>query len=186
MKLKNKIIVTIVSLFLMGFVMTPELLAFKRGEIYFTKVNIWYETPKRVYSTNYHKGKMLPVGTEIEIIKPKGKKIRFLNAETGELLYLHHIRKYTQVTTQDLLSRYFSETSVLEDEAYRKFTKKEKDAIANGRIEKGMSKEAVIMAYGYPPTHQTPFLEDSVWTFWRTRTTHFKIKFEGNLLVGIG
>ena len=33
-----------------------------------------------------------------------------------------------------------------------------------------MSKDAVLMAYGYPPDHKTPKLEDDTWSYWLGRS----------------
>ena len=46
---------------------------------------------------------------------------------------------------------------------------KEQKAIKSGIIEVGMSREAVLMAYGYPPTIRTPSLDTDRWTYWRNR-----------------
>ncbi len=45
---------------------------------YYTKINIWYEKPSKIMSTNYHKGAMIPVGTEVEIEKSNAKKIELI------------------------------------------------------------------------------------------------------------
>ena len=36
------------------------------GRDYYLKVNIWYERPNKIESTNYHKGAMLKVGKKFK------------------------------------------------------------------------------------------------------------------------
>jgi len=41
-----------------------------------------------------------------------------------------------------------------------------------------MSREAVIISYGYPPAHQTPSLESNKWKYWKSRGTNFFVYFD--------
>ena len=47
----------------------------------------------------------------------------------------------------------------------------EQDHIEKGTVGGGMTKEAVLMAYGYPPSHRTPSLSMDTWTYWTGRGT---------------
>jgi len=49
---------------------------------------------------------------------------------------------------------------------YSKFNGEEKENIKKGTIAEGMSKEAVLMAYGYPPSHRTAALASDEWAYW--------------------
>lgn len=59
-----------------------------------------------------------------------------------------------------------------------RFSTEEQAAIRAGRVEPGLSKEAVIVARGYPPAHKTPDLESDDWHYWNgrfnSRIYHFK------------
>ena len=56
-------------------------------------------------------------------------------------------------------------TNLSPEEAMKGFSKKERNAVKRGFLVGGMSKEAVLMAYGYPPEHRTPSLDSNDWTF---------------------
>jgi len=55
------------------------------------------------------------------------------------------------------------------DDLTQGMTAKEIEAIKTGSLCVGMSKAAVVVAYGYPPEHVTPSLDNDVWTYWMDR-----------------
>jgi len=54
------------------------------------------------------------------------------------------------------------------------------DAIKRGRVVNGMSKKAVLVAYGYPPEHRTSSLESNTWIYWRNQFGTFRVCFDEN------
>jgi hypothetical protein len=48
-----------------------------------------------------------------------------------------------------------------------------------------MSKDAVVMAYGYPPSHKIPTLDSNMWTYWRDRFRRVFVYFENGKVVNI-
>jgi hypothetical protein len=178
----TKLMVGATFIFLAGLMVAPQTQAAKESGVYYTKLNMWYEHPEKIFSTNYHVGEMLPVGTEVEIVKRGRKKILFRDTKSGSKYRLIHIKDYTNISSDALFERYFSKTSVLESDVYKAFSELEKDAIKRGELNEGMTKDAVMMAYGYPPTHRTPSLSDSHWTYWVNRWKNFMIRFEGDIV----
>ncbi len=148
-------------------------------ETYYTRMNIWYEKPQKILSTNYHKGAILPAGTEVVILKT-GKKIKFRDKAAGTEYRLVLVDDYTNLTKDEFFSRYFSKDNILNSFEYRSFSAQEKENIKNGTIEKGMSKAAVLVAYGYPPTHRTPSTASNVWKFWTSRLLTDDVHFEND------
>jgi len=147
---------------------------------YYTKQNIWYEKPMKILSTNYHKGAILPVGSQVEILKRNKKKIKFRDQQTGTTFRLVLVKDYTALNEQEFFDRYFSNENVLKGAPYASFSEMEKENIQNGTLQKGMSKNAVLMAYGYPPSHQTPSIKGAMWTYWKSRLVHFMVQFKGD------
>ena len=153
------------------------------GQEYFLKVNIRYEHPKKIYSTNYHKGARLKVGDKFKVTDVSGKKITFTDKKGIEYVIIHH-RKHNPIDLTELFERYFSKTSVTASGgAFTKFTKKEQKNIRSGQIVKGMSKNAVLMSYGYPPSHRTPSLDGDDWVYWEHRWGSKIATFEKGKLV---
>ncbi len=150
------------------------------GDVYFTRTNIWFEKPDLIYSTNYHRGGIIPVASEVKIIAKSRGKIRFqLISDNSEYVLVQNI-KHTTISFSEYFDTCFTRTDPTSTKEYKKFSKMEKENIKSGKIEVGMSKEAVLMAYGYPPSHQTPRLESNVWKYWRNRFVTDSIYFTDN------
>jgi hypothetical protein len=60
-----------------------------------------------------------------------------------------------------------------------KYPEKIRAAVRDGRVIPGMTREQVIIAVGYPPTHRTPSLESSVWNLWGSRSGRYEVHFNG-------
>lgn len=156
----------------------------EEGGPYYTRVNIWYEKPEKILSTNYHKGAIIPVGTEVEILKT-GDKISFVEKSTGSKFKLVLVDKYTDLSKQEFFDRYFSKENILQSKEFTAFSDMEKKNIEDGQIDEGMSKEATLIAYGYPPSHRTPSTNSNTWTYWESRLITSMVQFKDNKIADI-
>jgi hypothetical protein len=57
------------------------------------------------------------------------------------------------------------------------YPKKIQDAITSARITKGMNREQVLMALGYPMASENPHLDANVWRYWLWTFSEFKVFF---------
>ena len=151
--------------------------ALKWKETYYTKANIWYEHPSRLTSSNYHLGHVVPAGTPVTILEYSMWKgmVRFKDMNTGIDFTFTHIPRHSAIPPELFFDRYFSKTDVAEDIA--KFSQMEQDNIKAGIIAKEMSKDAVFMAYGNPPSHRTPSLSCDRWVYWKSRFNRITVIF---------
>ena len=150
---------------------------------YYTKMNIWYEKAEKILSTNYHKGNMISVGSEVRVMKSNAKKIEFVD-DKGTKFRIKLVKDYTNLEEQPFFDRYFSKENILNGDQYRSFSSMEKENITAGTLREGMSKDAVLVAYGYPPTHRTPSTEQDSWVYWKSRMGSFTVMFKDGKLVG--
>ncbi len=149
----------------------------RADESYFTRTNIWFEHPEKIYSTNYHQGATIPVGTEVKIMRRGRQKIVFTDV-SGVKYTLHYLKKHSTITMDKLFDRYFStEDPMSAGGKYSDFSPEEKSNIRHGVVDTGMSRDAVLMAYGYPPSHRTPNLSHSMWTYWDHRFKRVYVYF---------
>ncbi|MEW6379703.1 MAG: caspase family protein [bacterium] len=156
------------------------------GKTYFTRVNIWYEKPDQIPSTNYHRGARLPVGTKVTIRQQSNGKIRFAVDGASTVYTLVYIPKHGRMTMEEFFSHYFSEENVMaEGGKFSQFTPEEQDNIKHGTLAEGMCKEAVLMAYGYPPKHKTPNISNNVWIFWENNHNKIVVTFQDNKIANI-
>ena len=56
------------------------------------------------------------------------------------------------------------------------------ESIRIGVIKAGMSKQAVIASYGYPPEHRTPSLGGNQWIYWMSKYKTKTICFDAQEL----
>lgn len=152
--------------------------------LYYTKVNIWYEDPAKIVSTNYHRGAVIPYGSKASILSKSGEKIKFtIEGQAGITFILTNVRKHSLVAIDELFGQYFSEKDPKSQNAG--FNGREKENIENGTIAEGMSKEAVIVAYGYPPRHRTPALTSNLWNYWDARYARKQVTFKNDKVAKI-
>jgi hypothetical protein len=57
----------------------------------------------------------------------------------------------------------------------KRYPEKVRAAIKEGRVIPGMTRDQVILAVGYPPTHKTPSLDASVWNLWASRAGRYEV-----------
>ena len=140
------------------------------GAEYYTRVNIWSEKNSEITARNYHVGAMIPVGTKVKITGYAGDKIMFEIVKDGTACTVLNDAKHTDVDLAGLFARYFAEKDVTAMfGAFRKFSKDDQAHIRNGEIVAGMTRDAVIMSYGYPPGFKTPSVAGNVWTYWNDK-----------------
>ena len=148
----------------------------------FTKVNIWFENPEKILATNYHKGSIIPVNTRVNIVEMNRKVIRFKDLSNNMVFTLFNVPKHTKKNIDQLYDAYFATSSVNLDG----FSALEQENIKNGTIAVGMSKAAVIAAYGYPPGNKTPSLDNELWTYWVSRMGRTReVRFSAGAVVEI-
>ncbi len=118
---------------------------------------------KVVYTTNYKMGPMIPVNAKVtfEAINKNQVSFRY----NGNLIILRNMPKHSNTNMSQMLDRYFGTQKV----DLSKFTKMEQDNIKKGNVAVGMSKAAVLVARGYPPSHNTPSLDADDWQYWKSQ-----------------
>jgi hypothetical protein len=152
----------------------------------YTAYNIWWEQPGKVWSTNYQKGQLLPAGTAVRDAKQTRKSIQFTDVKTDVTYTIVFVPKHHPgKSIGDIYQRYITDKSL--DQLTEGFSQSEKDAIKAGSVVNGMSKEAVLVCYGYPPEIATPNTKLDHWQYWRHRFKSYAIDFdEGGKVKYIG
>ncbi len=155
----------------------------------YTAYNIWKWGGYNNAFINYKGGRtMIPAGTEI-----KGRPLIFDNQPyNNNQLHPQHVlfrtlpdkrrhrihfvlRYHRKKTIQDYMEYTFTPKSF--EELTAVMTQNEIDAIKKGEIVDGMSKEAVLVCYGYPTERQTRSLDNNVWIYYMNARTQKRIQF---------
>ena len=128
----------------------------------------WYESAALLNSPSG----ALPFGTQVTVTDIGRKSFKIRSAEYGEFTVYH------SYGTDDLAS-YIAKLILREDPkpTVREYPEEIQDAIFDGRVVKGMTKEQVLIAIGYPPTHRTPGIGANEWTYWANRWRTYKLQF---------
>jgi len=151
------------------------------SEKIYTSYNMWYELGKEeaMWAINYKTGTMIPAGTEVSNIRVKKTQIFFVTVDDKKRYIVNFNAKFHPgKKPADYASMMFSEKDFLE--LTKEMSQTDIDGIDEGLIMVGMTKKAVIVAYGYPPEHKTPDLNDNVWRYWLNRFSSTEINFDDN------
>jgi hypothetical protein len=143
-----------------------------KGQTLYTQFSLFYEGYCHV-TTNYRKGILVPVNTEVKFVRVGGGSI-IVALPDGHNLEIRNIEAYSGENIDGIFTRTFATKPV----DLLQFTEEEKKSIIAGEVQSGMRKSAVIIALGFPPKHKTPNLQLDQWQYWHNRFATFVVHFE--------
>jgi hypothetical protein len=143
------------------------------GGTYYTQFVIRYEKGTHL-TTNYRRGESIPVNTPVKLLTITSKTIEVEVNNSSQKLLVKNVEKHTG----DGIYRAFDKLFAKKKINLSKFTALERSHIESGTIANGMSKDAVIVAIGYPPITETPNLDSNLWVYWSARFNKFNVHFK--------
>lgn len=155
----------------------PEMLKFKDQSLY-TCCNIRYEGDT-ITDANYTSGSLLPLGTPVKIDAVGPNWMSF--TANGAYLTLYHVYGTKEESNETYFKKIFVEkdrTSIVE-----KFSSGVRSAIAEGRVQPGMTAKQTILSLGYPPTDDNPSPSSREWTYWFSKGNSFKVVLDEDGMV---
>lgn len=148
--------------------------------------NLWFTNARKVLSLNPKVGKHLPAGLEIDKVRHGRNKISFRAVKLNQKFVIiftakyHRGVKFVEFKDQLLQPKNFQQLTA-------GLTQFEIDNIIAGTVSPGMSKRAVLLAYGPPPQHKTPNTSANTWYYWRKKSSRaIPVKFDANGIVTEG
>lgn len=145
------------------------------GETLYTQRNLWV-TDGVHETTNYRVEFMIPVNTRVRIGDTNDRVIKVSVPETGERFRIINMPQYTDQDITGIFHRYFAD----QRQGLDAFSAAERAAIESGEIERGMSKDAVLIARGFPPAHETPSIRMDEWRYWKSGNDTRVVRFDGD------
>ncbi len=138
---------------------------------------------KVVSAANFQYLVVIPVCSEVTLLAADQKSLTFKVDATGsDYTYVNH-RAAGEPLEQNL-ARYFGATCPRAE--LDALTPLEKEGVRQGVAKKGMRKQAVILAIGYPPLSGTRTLELPTWQYWSTSMSSFIVVFDDDgVVIGI-
>jgi len=150
------------------------------SEIYYSQVSLQFEKGRHL-TTNYRRGTLLPINTQVMLNEISGKTIELEIMPSHAKLRIENVEKHTGDSPEQAFAKLFGKNKV----DLSKFSKLEQDNILAGKVVKGMSRKAVIAALGYPPITETPVLTGNQWTYWASRFDRFVVNFDNDKVIKI-
>ena len=150
------------------------------GASYYSQVTLQYEKGRHI-TTNYRRGVLLPINSKVRLLEINKKTILLQVEQSNHELLIKNALKHTGNDTIQAFNKLFGKNKV----DLSGFSKMERENIKFGKVAKGMSKKAVIVAIGYPPQIQTPSLDVNQWTYWSSRWDRFIVHFDNGRVLKI-
>jgi hypothetical protein len=160
------------------------------GAQLYTAYNIWKHDSKRhMYCINFKSAPtFIPAGTAVYGAQVKRsnqgsgnetQRIEFKIMNTGEKISIGMRSRWHPGKT---LNNYFDMMFTTDnfEQLTEGLSEAEIAAIKEGTVVPGMSKRAVLIAYGYPPEHRTRSLDSDAWTYWMTTVAQKVVRFDAD------
>lgn len=152
------------------------------GKKAYTQFNLYPDrTRGRLYTLNYLlPDAMIPRCSEVELLEMNRKVLVLREVSSGrQFNYLLH--KATGEPIEVSAAKTFA--SSCDQNAVKTMSKADREGISSGKLAKGMSKQGVLLAAGYPPAHRTPSLDGNEWTYWKNRFNTLRVIFNDQGIV---
>ncbi len=147
------------------------------GETFYTRFSFFCEKDQHL-TTNYRKGMLISINTPVIFLKANKNEI--VVSLCGRKISIMNVPKYSGESIQGIFDRTFSRFPTdLSGYSYQ-----DQENILTGNVDVGMDKEAVILALGYPPKHQTPTLLSPQWRYWKSKFGTFIVYFKNDKVSG--
>ena len=178
MRIVTRGVIVFLAMFLLAScnkALKPEVLPtnITMGATYYTQFVIRYEKGTHL-TTNFRRGASIPVNTPVKLLNITSKTIEVEMDNSSQKLLVKNVEKHTGVDAYRMFDKLFAKKKV----DLSKFTALERSHIDSGTVANGMSKEAVIVAIGYPPVTETPSLDSNLWVYWSGRFNKFNVHFK--------
>ncbi len=152
---------------------SPMNLDYPPGGTYYSQFSVRYEKG-RYPTTNYRRGLLLPINTEVELIAVNSRQTKLIIKNSGSPLLVQNMAKHTG---KDMATA-FEEMFAAQPVDLSSYSDEQRTAIEAGKALTGMHKADVLLALGPPPASGTPSQESSSWKYWSSRWSTFLVAFD--------
>lgn len=133
-----------------------------------------------LYSINYQRAGLIPVCTPVTISDVEDRSFKLTVRSTGrDYSFFQH--KATPESLNQIANLYFGPDC--DRAAIDRLSAIDRKGIEQGEALPGMSRQGVIYAVGYPPSHRTPSMTGDRWVYWTSRFVTDVVQFENDRVV---
>lgn len=155
----------------------------QKGTTFYTQHTMWSQHAmnfERVTPAYYAVGKKIPINTRVVLVDT-GRNNLLRIPEQDRVIEFVNKRGYSGAHLDEAFYRSFGEEPL----DLSRFAEGTRSKIEQGDIVPGMSKDAVLLARGRPPFHETPSLKLDKWVYWRHRLDREVLVFRDNRVLEI-
>lgn len=140
----------------------------------YTCCNLHYDKD-RISDANWRRAAMIPAGARIKVIEYGSNRA---NVEIDGRPFVI-VQDYGR--REEPLQQFIQKLVVKGNPQAKiaKYPEKIRQAVRDGMVIPGMTREQVIISVGYPPTHRTQSLDSSVWNHWASRAGRYEVHWNG-------
>lgn len=135
-----------------------------------------YATASYANWTDCDRHEILPVNTPVTIRNWGNGFVILSQGEDKRTVYFEYDRRRMEMSVE----QYLEEITELQKIDIGSLSAVDKKGIERGEARQGMSKRGVRIALGYPARHETPSLDDHVWTYWTNRWGRYNVIFDSS------
>jgi len=180
MKLNNFFIIALIMAFITG-CKTTELVDSSgvnmletTGNVY-TMVNLHPDEKQlKLYTVNYQREGLIPACSKVKLDAFERKRLTFTVVSTGKTYIMDKHKSSPDFPAY--LKKYFGTECV--SSKIKKLSSTDRKGIEKGIVTKGMTKQGVLYAIGYPPEHHTPSTNLNEWKYWINRFKTMVVRFD--------
>ncbi len=133
-----------------------------------------------LYSINYQRAGLIPVCTPVTLSDADDRSFKVSVRETGrEYTFFQH--KATPESLNYIANLYFGPSC--DRATIDRLSAIDRKGIEQGEALPGMTRQGVIYAVGYPPSHRTPSMKSDRWVYWTSRFVTDVVQFENDRVV---
>ncbi len=121
---------------------------------------------------------VIPAGSKVTFPDERARRSGFfINVvDTGQLVFFEYHRGRMGMSEREYINLITTDRPL----SLGGFSEIDRKGIKDGRVYKGMTRQGVLTALGYPAVHGTPSLESDRWKYWRNRFATMDIEFDSN------
>lgn len=123
----------------------------------------------------YNNHVIIPVNTPVVVTKVSDRGIVMISStDQTEITVEYNVKNMAGVSAQEYVGYITSPQKT----SMKSLSPIDQRGVKDGKAYKGMSKDAVRIALGYPALHRTPSLKENVWIYWKNRFATGSVEFD--------
>ncbi|MCP5005255.1 MAG: outer membrane protein assembly factor BamE [Planctomycetes bacterium] len=132
------------------------------------------EIHAKLYSVNYQREGLIAACSKVDLVSLSSERLTFTLVSSGKTYTLDKHKSSPDFPAY--VQKYFGSQCVTSD--IKKLSSTDRQGIEKGVATKGMTKQGVIYAIGYPPEHRTPSNDGNEWIYWINRFKTMAVVFD--------